>query len=237
MIPRSPWSTRPARCCSPRPTSAALKYKRGWHAAPDPFGLIEPILDNYVPAGPVSANLTWSRAALGSTRLLAPLSRWGLAALERARLSDLELQTRVGMVFPARPLPGAGLGGRPAVEPGTTPARAKRFPLPPTESELEPSPLPRRDRLLFEPVRGRAVRGGRRHGRGLKYGHLFVPWRQDRPPRSPALHQPRELGHLLQPDLLCRRLRPSRRGRMETDGVGRLRHSSTRSFTVSCGRP
>lgn len=76
-----------------------LKYKRGWHAAPDPLGLIEPILDQYVPTGPMSANLTWSRAALSSTRLLAPLSRWGLAAFERARLSDLDSKLAWGWLF------------------------------------------------------------------------------------------------------------------------------------------
>lgn len=53
----------------------ALKYKRGWHACPDPFGLIEPILDAHVSDDNVCANLTWSRAALGASSSLAFLSR------------------------------------------------------------------------------------------------------------------------------------------------------------------
>ncbi|MBZ9989788.1 carbamoyltransferase [Mesorhizobium sp. BH1-1-5] len=77
----------------------ALKYKRGWHAAPDAFGLIEPILDSYAQAGPVSANLTWSGNALRSVRYLAPLCRWGLGALDLIGASDLEAKRARGWVL------------------------------------------------------------------------------------------------------------------------------------------
>jgi carbamoyltransferase len=62
-----------------------LKNKRGWHAPPDAFGLIEPILDRYVGDAPIDANLTWSRTALASAPFLARLSRYAIAALELAR--------------------------------------------------------------------------------------------------------------------------------------------------------
>lgn len=68
----------------------ALKNKRGWHAAPDAFGLIEPILDRFAGAGAVSANLTWSGTALAFSGWLAHVSHWGLAALERTRAANLE---------------------------------------------------------------------------------------------------------------------------------------------------
>ncbi len=58
----------------------ALKYKRGWHASPDPFGLIEPILNKFVPGTKISANLSWSRTALRSSNYLAHVSRWFLGA-------------------------------------------------------------------------------------------------------------------------------------------------------------
>ena len=77
----------------------ALKYKRGWHAAPDAFGLIEPILDTYVQARQVSANLTWSSTALRSVKYLAHLSRWGLSALERMGGADLEAKLTRGWIF------------------------------------------------------------------------------------------------------------------------------------------
>ncbi|UVK39778.1 carbamoyltransferase [Mesorhizobium sp. AR10] len=76
-----------------------LKYKRGWHAPPDALGLIEPILDKYVHAEQVSANLTWSNTALRSVKYLAHLSRWGLAALERMGGSDLEAKLARGWIF------------------------------------------------------------------------------------------------------------------------------------------
>lgn len=77
----------------------ALKTKRGWHAPPDAFGLIEPIIDTYVRAGQVSANLTWSRMALRSSGALAHVSRWTLAAFELGRLSDLEARLWRGWIF------------------------------------------------------------------------------------------------------------------------------------------
>ena len=67
-----------------------LKNKRGWHAPPDAFGLIEPLLQHYVGDAPIDANLTWSRAALASAPLLAHLSRVAIAALERAGPSGRE---------------------------------------------------------------------------------------------------------------------------------------------------
>jgi carbamoyltransferase len=69
-----------------------LKNKRGWHAPPDAFGLIEPILDRYVGDAPIHANLTWSRTALASVPFLARLSRTAIAALELARPADREAQ-------------------------------------------------------------------------------------------------------------------------------------------------
>jgi len=69
-----------------------LKNKRGWHAPPDAFGLIEPILDRYVGDAPVNANLTWSRTALASAPFLAQLSRYAIAALELVRSPDREAE-------------------------------------------------------------------------------------------------------------------------------------------------
>ena len=66
----------------------ALKYKRGWHAAPDPIGLIEPILSEYAPSGPISANLTWSAASMRSVSLLDPISRAAVAAFRRLPAAD-----------------------------------------------------------------------------------------------------------------------------------------------------
>ena len=77
----------------------ALKVKRGWHAPPDAFGLIEPLLDRYVEAGGVSANLTWSGAALRSVRYLAPLSRWGLTALALIGGPQREARLSRGWMF------------------------------------------------------------------------------------------------------------------------------------------
>jgi carbamoyltransferase len=69
-----------------------LKNKRGWHAPPDAFGLIEPILDRYVGNAPIDANLTWSRAALASAPLLARLSGYAIAALELGRSTGREAE-------------------------------------------------------------------------------------------------------------------------------------------------
>jgi carbamoyltransferase len=69
-----------------------LKNKRGWHAPPDAFGLIEPILQRHVGDAPVDANLTWSRTALASAPFLARLSRYAIAALEFARPADREAE-------------------------------------------------------------------------------------------------------------------------------------------------
>lgn len=69
-----------------------LKNKRGWHAPPDAFGLIEPILDRYVGNTPIDANLTWSRTALASVPFLARLSRYAIAALELTRSLDREAE-------------------------------------------------------------------------------------------------------------------------------------------------
>jgi carbamoyltransferase len=66
----------------------ALKYKRGWHAAPDPLGLIEPILSKFAPEGPISANLTWSAPSMRSVSLLDPISRAAVAALRRLPVQD-----------------------------------------------------------------------------------------------------------------------------------------------------
>jgi carbamoyltransferase len=77
----------------------ALKYKRGWHAPPDAFGLIEPILDTYVPGSDISANLTWSRTALRSSNTLAYVSRCVLAALERGSPSNAEALLWRGWIF------------------------------------------------------------------------------------------------------------------------------------------
>lgn len=70
----------------------ALKNKRGWHAPPDAFGLIEPILDRYVGDAPIDANLTWSRAALASVPILARLSRYAIAALNLSSSADREAE-------------------------------------------------------------------------------------------------------------------------------------------------
>jgi carbamoyltransferase len=67
-----------------------LKNKRGWHAPPDAFGLIEPILQRHVGAAPIAANLTWSRAALAAAPFLARLSRTAIAGLERMRPRERE---------------------------------------------------------------------------------------------------------------------------------------------------
>jgi carbamoyltransferase len=69
-----------------------LKNKRGWHAPPDAFGLIEPILDRYAGDAPIDANLTWSRTALASAPFLARLSRYAIAALELTRPADREAE-------------------------------------------------------------------------------------------------------------------------------------------------
>ena len=69
-----------------------LKNKRGWHAPPDAFGLIEPILDRTVGDAPIDANLTWSRSALAAAPFLARLSRWVIAGLERLRPADREAE-------------------------------------------------------------------------------------------------------------------------------------------------
>jgi carbamoyltransferase len=68
----------------------ALKTKRGWHAAPDSLGLIEPILAEFAPEGPISANLTWSASAMRSVSLLDPISRAAVAALRRLPLKHRE---------------------------------------------------------------------------------------------------------------------------------------------------
>jgi carbamoyltransferase len=67
-----------------------LKNKRGWHAPPDAFGLIEPVLQQYVGDAPIDANLTWSRTALASAPFLARLSRLAITALEVAGPVDRE---------------------------------------------------------------------------------------------------------------------------------------------------
>src|SRR5262245_5163774 len=69
-----------------------LKNKRGWHAPPDAFGLIEPILHRYVGDAPINANLTWSRTAIASAPFLARLSRYAIAALERTRAPDRQAE-------------------------------------------------------------------------------------------------------------------------------------------------
>ncbi|MBL8579072.1 MAG: carbamoyltransferase [Mesorhizobium sp.] len=68
-----------------------LKCKRGWHAAPDAFGLIEPLISEFVDEGQVSANVSWSRNALASVRFLAPVSRWTIAAYEMMGMSEAAL--------------------------------------------------------------------------------------------------------------------------------------------------
>lgn len=77
----------------------ALKYKRGWHATPDPFGLIEPILARYVPPGDISASLTWSAQSLHSVRYLTPISRWAIAAFERLPGRNAEARLARGWAF------------------------------------------------------------------------------------------------------------------------------------------
>lgn len=62
-----------------------LKTKRGWHAPPDAFGVIDRLLDCHVGDEPVDANLTWSRGALASSRPLALLARVTVTALEALR--------------------------------------------------------------------------------------------------------------------------------------------------------
>jgi carbamoyltransferase len=68
----------------------ALKCKRAWHAPPDSISLIEPILDAYAQRDEIVANLTWSRAALGSAGLLARVSQWGIGGLEYFGRGDQE---------------------------------------------------------------------------------------------------------------------------------------------------
>lgn len=77
----------------------ALKCKRGWHAPPDAFGLIEPILEKYAPGSEISANLTWSRTALRSSNYLACVSRWALRAIELMRPSGEEALLWRGWLF------------------------------------------------------------------------------------------------------------------------------------------
>ncbi|MFD0916027.1 carbamoyltransferase [Pseudahrensia aquimaris] len=77
----------------------ALKYKRGWHAAPDPFGVIEPIMDDYVREGPVCANLTWTRTSLRASSVLAPLSRLAIATFKLIRPTDEEAMLWRGWYF------------------------------------------------------------------------------------------------------------------------------------------
>ena len=69
----------------------ALKYKRGWHATPDPLGLIEPILDAHVNDAEISANVTWSNASLRSARSLARLSRMALRLFAATGRDEAEL--------------------------------------------------------------------------------------------------------------------------------------------------
>lgn len=77
----------------------ALKYKRGWHAAPDALGLIEPLLDRFAPDGQISANLTWSDTALRTVPPLKLLTRWGLSAIERTLAAEREAKLWRGWVF------------------------------------------------------------------------------------------------------------------------------------------
>lgn len=77
----------------------ALKYKRGWHAPPDPFGLIEPVLNKFAPGTKVSANLTWSRTALRSTNYLAHVSRWALGVCKFIRPTGEEALLWQGWVL------------------------------------------------------------------------------------------------------------------------------------------
>lgn len=77
--------------CFAEANERGLKCKRGWHAAPDAFGLIEPVLKEYVPQGPVRANVSWSRIALSSVRLLTPVGRWAAAAYEMMGVSEAGL--------------------------------------------------------------------------------------------------------------------------------------------------
>jgi carbamoyltransferase len=69
----------------------ALKCKRGWHAPPDAFGVIEPVLHHYVRDDEISANLTWSAGALRTTRPLSMIARLSVAALEKAKSLDAML--------------------------------------------------------------------------------------------------------------------------------------------------
>jgi carbamoyltransferase len=69
-----------------------LKNKRGWHAPPDAFGVIEPILQRYVGDAAVNANLTWSRTALAAAPFLALVGRAAIAALELTRRRDREAE-------------------------------------------------------------------------------------------------------------------------------------------------
>lgn len=77
----------------------ALKNKRGWHAPPDAFGLIEPILNEYTNGKDISANLTWSGAALRSSRFLTKVSRGALAIINRFHPANREAWLWLGWLF------------------------------------------------------------------------------------------------------------------------------------------
>ncbi len=77
----------------------ALKCKRGWHAAPDAFGVIEPILKDYVGDGAVCANLTWSKTSLRASTVLAPFSRLAIAAFKLTRPAHEEAMLWLGWFF------------------------------------------------------------------------------------------------------------------------------------------
>lgn len=62
-----------------------LKNKRGWHAPPDAFGVVDVILDRYVADGPVEADLTWSNASLASTGILSRIARGAIRWYEAVR--------------------------------------------------------------------------------------------------------------------------------------------------------
>jgi carbamoyltransferase len=77
----------------------ALKCKRGWHAPPDAFGVIEPVLDQYLGDEAVSANLTWSRGAIASVGVLNRISRLSIKAIEIARREEQESLLWRGWTF------------------------------------------------------------------------------------------------------------------------------------------
>lgn len=67
-----------------------LKNKRGWHAPPDAFGVVDALLDRYAGDGPVDASLTWSRRALASSPYLSRVARLAISGYQHVQPARCE---------------------------------------------------------------------------------------------------------------------------------------------------